>query len=191
MAQRHASSFGGHLARKITATAFFVFVLTTAGFAQIPSSGNVFFGYSYMGADLVPDNRTNLNGWDASIEGKVFPFVGIVADFSGHYGSQTVPAVGLNASVAQHDFLFGPRVSTSVGKYRPFAHALFGASHISESATGFPNSNTAFAYALGGGLDYRLLRLIGWRLQVDFLQTRFFSVSQNDVRVSTGLVVHF
>ena len=177
--------------QKIAALVFTFFLLTTAGFAQIPTSGNVFFGYSYMNADLVPGSRTNLNGWNGSVEGKVFPFIGIVADFSGHYGSQDLPAIGVNANVGEHNFLFGPRVSASVGKFRPFAHALFGAAHISESATGFSDSNTSFAYTLGGGIDYRLISLLGWRVQADFLQTRFFSNTQNNVRISTGLVVHF
>ena len=58
--------------------------------AQVPS-GNVFLGYSFENAtssaldlDL---SRPNLLGWEASFEGKVLPWVGIVADVSGHYGS--------------------------------------------------------------------------------------------------------
>ena len=176
---------------KISALALVLFLLATAAFAQVPTSGNVFFGYSYMSADLISGNRTNLNGWNGSVEGKVFPFIGIVGDFSGHYGSQDLAAIGLNANISEHDFLFGPRLSTSVGKFRPFAHALFGASHISETVFGFSASDTSFAYALGGGLDYRLMRLVGWRVQADLLQTRFFSNTQNNVRISTGLVVHF
>jgi hypothetical protein len=165
---------------------FIVCLLTLTAHAQVPTSGNVFFGYSYMHANnFVPGNNTNLNGWNASLEGKVFPFIGIVADFSGHYGSQS----GL--SLAEHNFLFGPRVSFSVGKFRPFVHALFGASHISESATGISNSNTSFGDALGGGIDYRLWHIVAWRIQADALQTRFPGGTQNNFRLSTGLVVHF
>jgi hypothetical protein len=36
-----------------------------------------------------------------------------------------------------------------------------------------------------------LIPLISWRLQGDLLQTRFFSTTQNNVRISTGIVVHF
>jgi opacity protein-like surface antigen len=78
-----------------------------------------------------------------------------------------------------------------VGKVRPFAEALFGAGHITESASGFSNSNTSFAYAVGGGIDYHLIPLISWRLEGDLLQTRFFSNTQNNVRISTGIVIHF
>ena len=58
------------------------FYVGSAVYAQVPG-GNVYFGYSYMSADLVSNNRTSMNGWNGSIEGKVLPFIGIVADFSG------------------------------------------------------------------------------------------------------------
>jgi opacity protein-like surface antigen len=187
---------------KIIAIVFSLFALGGACCAQLPS-GNVFVGYSYMSADLVSNSRTNLNGWNGSVEGKVFPFIGLVADFSGHYGSvplavnPTCTAViggscsTLSASTNIHSFLFGPRVSVSVGKVRPFAHALIGAAHISESSSLLSSSDTSFAYALGGGIDYHLIPLISWRVQGDLLQTRFFSNTQNNVRISTGIVVHF
>ena len=38
-------------------------------------------------------DRANLNGWEGSLEGKVVPWVGIVADLSGHYGSQNFPTI--------------------------------------------------------------------------------------------------
>jgi hypothetical protein len=173
-------------------------LVTTLGFAQVPTSGNVFVGYSYLSADL-PGNRANLNGWNASVEGKVLPLLGIVADFSGHYGSQSptqfaacpAGAFGQSCSVHQHNFLFGPRLSFSIGKFRPFVHGLIGASHISQDAGGFSNSDTSFADALGGGIDYHLIPLISWRVQVDALQTRFFGTTQDDVRFSTGVTFHF
>lgn len=185
--------------RRITAIVFSCLVLVAAGYAQVPS-GNAFIGYSYMSADLVPSGRTNLNGWNGSIEGKVLPFIGIVADFSGNYGSvapnsscgiNSGSCTTLSASTDIHDFLFGPRASISVGKVRPFAEALFGAGHISQSADGFSNSSTSFAYALGGGVDYHLIPLISWRVEADLLQTRFYSNTQNNVRISTGIVFHF
>jgi opacity protein-like surface antigen len=187
---------------RLIAIAFTLFVLGSAGNAQVPS-GNIFVGYSYVSADLVSNNRTNLNGWNGSVEGKVLPFIGLVADLSGLYG--TVPLAvnpactavigvacsSLSASTNIHSFLFGPRVSVSVGKVRPFAHALVGAAHMSESASLLSSSDTSFAYALGGGIDYHLIPLISWRVQGDLLQTRFFSNTRNNVRISTGIVVHF
>ncbi len=170
--------------------------------AQIPTNGNVFFGYSYMSADLGND-RANLNGWNASVEGKVLPFLGIVADFDGHYGSPgkltngACPllagscAFSTSNSFNQHDYLFGPRASVTVGNVRPFANFLVGFAHVNESGGLLTNSDTSFAYAVGGGVDYHLVPLVSLRGAVDMVQTRFFSNTQNNVRISTGIAFHF
>ncbi len=159
--------------------------------AYSQTGSNIFVGYSYLNADAA--NRSSLNGWDGSLEGKIFPFIGIVADLSGHYGNEDVgscgPGCSIKANAHQHNFLLGPRVSVSVGKIRPFAHYLVGASHVSFNAN--LGSDTSFAHAIGGGFDIKPVPLIGWRFQGDFLQTRFFSTTQNDFRLSTGIVLHF
>jgi opacity protein-like surface antigen len=187
------------MCRNICVALFFAAVLVSAASAQIPTKGNVFFGYSYLSSDLDSGKRAGLSGWNGSLEGMVFPFVGIVADFSGYYASENFPVScgGLgsgcvvNAKARTYNVIFGPRLSVPVGKFTPFAEALFGASHISGSAAGFSNSNTSFAEAFGGGVDYRIIHGLGFRFQGDLLQTRFFSHTQNNVRLSTGLVLHF
>ncbi len=173
-----------------------VLLFGTLAAAQVPTSGNVFFGYSYYRTSLFADETLNTNGWEATFEGKVFPFIGIVADFSQHYGSENFPiavpvgssASTANVSVHEQNYLFGPRVSVSVGKFRPFAEALFGAGHVNADGAG---SDTSFATALGGGLDYRIFKPIAWRFQGDYVQTRFFGDTQNNVRLSTGIVLRF
>jgi len=40
-------------------------------------------------------------------------------------------------------------------------------------------------------MDFRLAKTIAWRVQGDYLQTHFFSNSQNQFRFSTGPVVRF
>ena len=162
--------------QKISGIVIALLLLGGAGFAQVPTSGNVFIGYSYNRANFA-GNGINLNGWTGALEGKVAPFLGIVADISGQYGS----------GVSQHNVLFGPRVSTSIGRIRPFAHVLIGVSHVS----GGGDSDTSFGDAIGGGVDYKLIKVIAWRFQGDLLQTRFFHDTQNDFRFSTGVVLHF
>jgi len=181
--------------RKTGFIVFALFLFAGLASAQIPTSGNVFFGYSYYNTDLSSIDRANTNGWELSGEGKIFPWVGIVADFDGHYGSQNFaaicpPGIGctFNASITEHNFLFGPRVSASVGRFRPFAEALFGGAHVTIEGAG---SDTSFATALGGGIDYKIIRPIAWRFQGDYVQTRFFGTTQNNVRMSTGIVLRF
>jgi hypothetical protein len=180
-------------------TAFAVLLpllFATIASAQIPSA-NVFFGYSYYNTDINNMSRANTNGWDASVEGKIIPLIGIVADFDGHYGSQNFVIVcpagpvrcTYSASFAEHNFLFGPRVSIKLGKIRPFAEAMIGAGHVSVGNGG--GSDTSFASALGGGLDYKLIPLLAWRFEGDYVETRFFGNTQNNVRFSTGIVLRF
>ncbi len=192
--------------RKIGIIIFAVLGFAGLASAQIPS-GNVFLGYSYesmdsSGLDFAGANRANLNGWEASAEGKIIPWIGFVADFAGHYGTPNYQFAlgGTNTSVnvSSHEFeaLFGPRVSIPIGKFRPFAEALFGLGHITTNPTSgaivdFQNSDTSFATALGGGIDYRVIKPIAWRFQGDYVQTRFFGATQNNVRLSTGIVLRF
>jgi opacity protein-like surface antigen len=177
--------------------------------AQIPTSGNVFFGYSYENASssalgFDSTSRANLNGWEASLEGKVFPWIGIVADFGGHYGSQNFQFSSIGSGGASstvdvdgHELtvLFGPRVSVPIGRFRPFAEALFGFAQIDTSQDFSTNlgqpSDNSFATALGGGIDYRIIKPVAWRFQGDYVQTRFFGTTQNNVRLSTGIVFRF
>ena len=89
--------------------------------------------------------------------------------------------------------LFGPQVSVSVGKITPFAHVLGGVSHVNIGSTSLTSSNsdTSFGDAIGGGVDYKLIPFVGWRVQADLVQTRFFSNTQNNFRLATGVVFHF
>jgi hypothetical protein len=162
----------------ILSLAVLLTILAGGASAQIPTKGNVFFGYSYNRAEIVSNDATNLNGWDASLEGKFAPWIGLVADVDGTYGSH----------ISEHNALFGPRVSVSVGSVRPFAELLIGAAHI---GIDHGPSDTSFVNAAGGGLDYRVAGPVAVRGQLDWIHTRFFSNSQNDLRFSTGIVLHF
>jgi len=169
-----------------------VLLFASLGTAQAPTSGNIFFGYSLANADWFSAGRSNLNRWTGSLEGKVLPHVGIVADFTQTFGSadSTIlcPEVCTPQSVNAHEYnmLFSPRLSFSVGKLRPFAEAMVGVGHVSGG-----ESDTSFATALGGGIDYRIVRPIALRLEGDYVQTRIFSTTQNNARLSVGIVFRF
>jgi opacity protein-like surface antigen len=103
-------------------------------------------------------------------------------------GGMPVQGVCSGVISGEQNFLFGPRVSVPIGKIRLFAEGLFGAGRASTSSFG---SDTSFATAIGGGLDYKIIKPVAWRLQGDYVQTRFFGATQNDVRISTGIVLRF
>jgi opacity protein-like surface antigen len=170
--------------QKFYRLAFFFLALTPA---MIPCAlhaqmllprANVFLGYSYNHLDFGQGFTRNTNGYEFSGEGQVLPFLGLVADYSGHYGTN---------HLHEQNFLFGPRVSVSLGPVTPFGQILFGAGHI--GAVG--SSDTSFAQAVGGGLDYRLTGPVAWRNQIDYLRTGWFGSTQNNVRFSTGLAFRF
>jgi opacity protein-like surface antigen len=162
--------------------------LPGAAWAQIPTRGNVFFGYSYDRTSISVGDTSNLNGWEATLEGKFLPWIGAVVDVDGHYGSHNYPDV--NANIAAHNVLFGPRVSVTVKRFRPFAEFLVGVGHVSRS-NGISDSNTSFADGVGGGLDYRVAGPVTLRAQLDWINTRFYGQGQNGVRFSTGIAFHF
>jgi hypothetical protein len=172
--------------------------LLLAGFtaAQVPTSGNIYFGYSHYSTDLAP-NRGGLDGWQGTLEGKIFPHVGIVADLSGDYGhlnfkplNVTCPTTGCPTNVSTHvtNVIFGPRVSVPIGKFRPFAEAMAGVGHASASGI---SSGNSLATALGGGIDYQLFHLLGWRFEVDYIHTHLLNHAEGNARISTGVVFNF
>lgn len=162
---------------------------------QIPTSGNVFFGYSHAQGEIA-GKQPGMNGWDGSLEGKFIKWIGVVADISAQYGSAVNPQLcALPCPNPNHRFsgsrytvMFGPRVSVPVGNYTPFVHVLIGAGHENSGAG---VSDTSFTDAIGGGLDYRIVHGLAARLQLDELQTRFYGSHQNHARFGLGLVVRF
>jgi opacity protein-like surface antigen len=187
--------------RKAVVVLFGVISMSGLALAQVPA-GNVYFGYTYYNTDLSL-NRGNLNGFQATLEGKVVPVLGIVADITGHYGSLSFPTfcslcsgpMYASANVHQYEVMFGPRVSFPAGKFRPFAEFEIGAGHVNTNSSnsnivGF-GSTTSYATALGGGVDYKIFGPVVWRLEGDYVRTHFFSAGENNYRFSTGIAVRF
>jgi hypothetical protein len=175
-----------------------LWMMSAAGFAQTRSAGNVFLGYSFNRASTGWSNTGNLNGWELSAERKVAPILGFVLDVGTQYGTLKIPAARITNGPGNYDLttrveslMFGPRVSVSVGKFRPFATALIGAGHLHEDALDHAYGETSVADAIGGGVDYKIIPMASWRVQGDLLQTRFHGGRQEDMRISTGLVVNF
>lgn len=175
--------------------------LAGGAMAQSLSSSNLFAGYSFLGANLISGQHANLNGWAISAEKKFLPYVGVVADFSGDYGSKNLPVSApcpssqaqcvLNSSVSEHFFQGGLRGSFVVSRVRPFVEVLFGAAHSRESGPGLANSRNLFAETFGAGFDYRVTPRLGWRLDVGVVESGFETTREESFRGSTGLVVRF
>lgn len=197
------------------------FVASMAVSSQAQDKVELFGGYSYFRASIeegqfgplgpatpCPPNcgtpphiaqNTNLNGWEFSGQYKLLPFFGGVVDFNGTYGKLH------GAGTREHTYLIGPQLSLPF-KISPFAHALFGIAKESQDPLfvaipvtpsgngGFFSlgSDTSWASAVGGGLDWHVAPFVAVRVfQVDYVHTHLHSASQNQPRVSAGVIFHF
>jgi len=90
--------------------------------------------------------------------------------------------------VTQYIAVGGPRLSTNIGKWRPFVHAMAGVRHLNSS--GFVYN--PLVIDVGGGVDYRLwFKNFSWRFQGDYMHSNYASATQNDYRTSTGILWRF
>jgi opacity protein-like surface antigen len=169
--------------------------------------------------NTVTGNRmVGLNGGSASVAFNFNRYLGIVGDFGGYDDSQlqltgsgvNQPLV-VNSSGTAYTYLFGPRLSfRNQTRFTPFAQVLAGGVHASAvtvnncagAACAVLPVQSSFAFTGGGGLDIRLTHRISIRaVQAEYMLTRFdgvvngvstgSSASQNDLRLSSGLLFAF
>ncbi|MDQ2840257.1 MAG: hypothetical protein M3Y72_04295 [Acidobacteriota bacterium] len=167
----------------------------------------------------VKGNRmVGLNGGSASVAFNVNRYLGIVGDFGGYDDSQLQltgtganQPLDVNSSGTAYTYLFGPRLSyRNQTRFTPFAQVLAGGVHASAvtvnncagAGCAVLPVQSSFALTGGGGLDIRLTHHISIRaVQAEYMLTRFpdvavgvstgSSASQNDLRLSSGLLFGF
>jgi hypothetical protein len=167
-----------------TALAFVAFILFSipmaAQFNGLLPNGNVYAGVSYAQlTDVI--NKQSYRGFNGSFEALPFtryPRIGLVIDGSGFFRS----------GVKQYNIVAGPRISTNIGKWRPFVHAMAGIRHVDSNDFVY----NPLSIDIGGGADYKLpFKNFSWRLQGDYMHGHYASAQQNDYRASTGVVWRF
>lgn len=153
------------------------------------------------------------NGFNLAGQFNVNSWFGVKANLNGSYGNiftaklnSTLPIPPVNISTPnQHlyDFLFGPVFSHRAHSYTAFAHGLIGGEHISfgsiqvsgEIPLTFPgpSSETDFAFALGGGIDFKVTKHFSVRageFDYEYVKSADNGHShQNDFRYSAGVVI--
>ena len=189
----------GSYARWIVAVLGFACVSAGAADAQQAPSLTPQFEvsgtYSYIRANAANSGGGyNLNGGSASFAYNFSDRLAVVAD-GGIYRFGGLPA-GLDSTM--YTYLFGPRYTfRRVSRVTPFAEVLLGDGRLNASAGGISAGENGFSMAIGGGLDWPLRRRFSIRLiEAEYLLTRFdrvtgTSATQNDVRISAGLVFRF
>ena len=150
-------------------------------------TGEAAFGYTHVTGDI------GQNGWFASGAKNFGDHFAGEAEITGSYGNTSV----LNFTAKQHQyaFLFGPKVmfDTRNARLTPFAHRLFGVAHtgLDTNIPGANDSDSSFAWALGGGIDYNITHNIAARGKADVYHTDYFGNGDAHARWGLGLVYKF
>jgi len=186
-----------------------LFLLGIASAQNVPAI-NVFGGFSYLSFN-VPANtyttfasgdavRLGLEGWEFSGSVNVFHRIAVEGDLSGHSLSN---CGGTVSNCSNFAFMGGPRFTLGDRSKRitGFVHGLVGRDRMDlplsqASDNGVPVSDTSFAFAGGGGLDYWIFRSVGIQLgPVDYIYTHHLSAdnvpSQGSFRAAGGVVFRF
>lgn len=142
--------------------------------------------------------REGFNGVEAFVKGNVSRYAGIKGAYSFHRKSFDInggtPATTFDVDADIHQFLGGVEFKDNARetKVKPFAHLLAGVAHSRadvEGVTDFNDSETGFAAAVGGGVDFRLNDRVDFRaIQFDYNPNRANGETSHNFRVGIGII---
>jgi len=190
------------------------FLFGGIAFAQDNPKIEITGDYSYfrnnVSSGSIWDSQ-NLNGGGGDITYFPTEHFGIKADFQGYNSTTQCPSASSGftgcASGNLFTYMFGPVMRYHVSKLEPFGEVLFGGAHSNFYTSACNNNSglcagspttTAFAMAIGGGVDVPVTHRIAVRLfDADYVLNRFSdnffggNSTQNNFRVQTGLQIRF
>ncbi len=157
--------------------------------AQETARWDVFGGFSAMRFDSPTigfADYSYMYGWNAEVTGNIFRRLGVTLDGSGNYGSQ----------MTLYHYMIGPQFTwRRRDTYRFFVRGLFGKEENMLSIPVPPKTSlesVGRSFGGGGGFDWDFNKRITIRVvQADYLNTHTFGQTQNNYRVSAGVVLHF
>ena len=137
---------------------------------------------------LFGSEKQNFNGFNAEFNQNITRHIGIVTSFTGTFNNNgfvdTKTGRQFDARVQRYDLMIGPRYNWRLSGITPFVHGMAGVTHLranfDDPLSPRKRADTAFAMALGGGLDVRVI-------QVDYMPTWFNSERQDNIRVGAGV----
>jgi len=174
----------------------------TSAAADEPLPAEVAVEYTYEHSNAPPASCTcfNLNGGSATFAWTLKPgSFALVGDItSTHASGISTTGLDLTLSTFTGGVRYLPRLGNS--PLHPWGQVLVGVAHASGTLAQAPNpgaanAGAAFAANLGGGADLRLNHRFSYRLaEAEYLVTTFDNGSnnhQNNLKISTGVVIHF
>jgi len=186
---------------------FFIAVLTVVGAsfanAQDYAKGELAAGWNYLHVDGGPGGTQNGLPGGFFVNGTYYfaKVLGLTGDFE--YNKKTFST---DANFVAGDqgrvlsFHAGPQVKTRMGRFEPFAHALFGVTNAQFTPAGGSSlSDNAFSMKIGGGLDVAMVRHVALRVgEFNYYLTTFGANSnvnfnaadhQNNFTFGVGVVL--
>ncbi|HSS18546.1 MAG TPA: outer membrane beta-barrel protein [Pyrinomonadaceae bacterium] len=144
--------------------------------------------------------RIPYHGVSGEVVANVTRHVGLVANFSATFANtdfmDALSGRRFNAHLSRYLLLGGPRFNwRNSSAFIPYAHALFGVARYqakfhNNDFTCPDTSETAFAMALGAGLDIKAGNRFDIRaLQVDYVPVFFSGKREDGLRFSTGVKI--
>lgn len=167
---------------RIMSTALVLLLLAAVAQAQDTPQADV--AAEFSGLYIIKGYTIWMGGGSASAAFNINDWLGVAGDFGGYVGH--VPE-----SFTGETYMAGPRFSyRKSATFVPFAQALFGGSHFSQSTGGITGGGNEFAFNLGGGADFVLRRnhRFALRPQFEYVGIRSSGSTTPAVRLSIGLV---
>jgi hypothetical protein len=145
------------------------------------------------------DQREGFHGVEAFVKGNVSRYVGLKGSYSFHRKSFEIGTGGttptsFDVDADLHQFMGGVEFKDNAKetKVKPFAHVLAGVAHARADVEGLPDaddSDTGFAAAVGGGVDFRLSDRVDFRaIQFDYNPNRSNGDTSHNFRIGIGFI---
>ncbi len=148
----------------------------------VPDQGcyEIGVGYEYQHFDVFGTTFHN-NVYNANVSRHLFDWltgaagrlsVGAEVAVNAGFGGNTSGTPSLNAKS-----LFvgaGPHLAIETrSRLQPWVHGLVGLEHFRFTQTNLLGSNNALGFMVGGGVDVRVAPRLAWRVEGDFVGTKF------------------
>ena len=195
--------------RKLFMAALFIACTSSFAFAQTGDYNKYDVGvlYSHNRQDIgvedpnqnFIDEREGFHGFEAFVKGNVSRYVGLKASYSFNRKSFDLnggtAATTFDVDANLHQFLGGAEFKDNARetKVKPFAHVLAGVAHaradVNNATVSFQESDTGFAAAVGGGVDFKLSDRVDLRaVQFDYNPIRANGETSHNFRIGIGLI---
>jgi len=144
-------------------------------------------GYEYLRVDSGGGVHFGLHGFTTSGTRFFNDWLGVEAGVSGAFGSPF--------GIPTRWFWYGagPKIAwRHHSRIHPWGHVLVGGARIRVvQSAGVPAAINSFSWVAGGGADIRLNGRLAWRVEADYVNTRFSSATQHNSRYRSGIVLNF